>query len=194
MNPNYLYGNFSKHFYCVVLFIQIRHLVLCECDTSLVYLKNLQEKLPDSDLIDFAEWEVCWMRAGNLGQLPHHPLTLPCCCCCCEVDSVLSDSVRPHRWQPTRLPHPGDSPGKNTGVGCHFLLQYTKVKIESEVAQSCPTLSNPMDWSLPGFSIHGIFQAKLLEWGAITFSIFALEKAFFSSWILSLWWKPRELH
>ena len=59
MNPNYLYGNFSKHFYCVVLLIQIRHLVLCECDTSLVYLKNLQEKLPDSDLIDFAEWEVC---------------------------------------------------------------------------------------------------------------------------------------
>ena len=72
----------------------------------------------------------------------------------------MSDSVRPHRRQPTRLPLPSDSPGKNTGVGCHFLLQCTKVKIESEVAQSCWTLSDPMDWSLPGSSIHGIFQAK----------------------------------
>ena len=84
--------------------------------------------------------------------------------------SVMSDSVRPHRRQPTRLPHPWDSPGKNTGVGCHFLLQCMKVKSESEVAQSCPTLCNPMDCSLPGSSIHGIFQAKVLEWGAIAFS------------------------
>ena len=82
----------------------------------------------------------------------------------------MSDSVRPHRQQPTRLPHPWDSPGKNTGVGCHFLLQCMKVKIESEVAQSCPTLSYPMDRSLPGSSIHGIFQARVLEWGAIAFS------------------------
>ena len=59
MNPKYLYGNFSKHFYCVVLLIQIRHLVLCECDNSLVYLKNLQENLPDSDLSDFAKWKLC---------------------------------------------------------------------------------------------------------------------------------------
>ena len=59
------------------------------------------------------------------------------------VASVVSDSVRPHRWQPTRLPRPWDSPGKNTGVGCHFLLQCRKVKIESEVAQSCPTLATP---------------------------------------------------
>ena len=79
----------------------------------------------------------------------------------------MSDSVRPHRWQPTRLPCPWDSPGKNTGVGCHFLLQCMKVKSESEVAQSCPTPSDPMDCSLPGFSVHGIFQAKVLEWGAI---------------------------
>ena len=77
----------------------------------------------------------------------------------------------PHRWQPTRLPHPWDSPGKNTGVGCHFLLQYMKVKSESEVAQSCPTLCNPMDCSLPGSSAHGIFQARVPEWGAIAFSI-----------------------
>ena len=76
----------------------------------------------------------------------------------------------PHRWQPTRLPRPWDSPGKNTGVDCHFLLQCMKVKNESEVAQSCPTLSNPMDCGPPGSSIHGIFQARVLEWGAIAFS------------------------
>ena len=80
----------------------------------------------------------------------------------------MSNSVRPQRWQPTRLPRPWDSPGKNTGVGCHFLLM--KVKSESEVAQSCPTLRDPMDCSLPGFSIHGIFQTSVLEWGAIAFS------------------------
>ena len=73
------------------------------------------------------------------------------------VASVVSDSVWPHRWQPTRLPRPWDSPGKNTGVGCHFLLQCRKVKSESEVAQSCPTPSDPMDCSLPGFPVHGIF-------------------------------------
>ena len=83
----------------------------------------------------------------------------------------MSDSVRPHRWQPTRLPHLRDSPGKSTGVGCHFLLQCMKVKSESEVAQSCPTLSNPMDCSLPGSSVHGIFQARVLEWGAIAFRL-----------------------
>ena len=80
----------------------------------------------------------------------------------------------PHRRQPTRLPRPWDSPGKNPVVGCHCLLQYIKVKSESEVAQSCPTLRNPMNCSLPGSSIHGIFQARVLEWGAITFSILVL--------------------
>ena len=79
----------------------------------------------------------------------------------------MSDSVRPQRWQPTRLPRPWDSPGKNTGVGCHFLLQCMKVKSESEVAQSGLTLSDRMDCSLPGSSVHGIFQARVLEWGAI---------------------------
>ena len=82
----------------------------------------------------------------------------------------MSDSVQPHRWQPTRLPCPWDSPGKNTGVGCHFPLQCIKVESESEVAQSCPTPSDPMDCSPPGSSIHGIFQARVLEWGAIAFS------------------------
>ena len=79
----------------------------------------------------------------------------------------MSNSVQPHRQQPTRLPRPWDSPGKNTGVGCYFLLQCMKVKSESEVAQSCPTLSDPMDCSLPGSSVHGIFQARVLEWGAL---------------------------
>ena len=78
--------------------------------------------------------------------------------------------MRPHRRQPTRLPRPRDSPGKNTGVGCHFLLQCIKVKSESEVTQSCPTLSDPMDCSQSGSSVHGIFQERVLEWGAIAFS------------------------
>ena len=72
--------------------------------------------------------------------------------------------------QPTRLRHSWDSPGKNTGVGCHFLLRCVKVKSEREVTQLCPTLSDPMDCSLPGSSVHGIFQARVLEWGAIAFS------------------------
>ena len=87
-----------------------------------------------------------------------------------EVASVVSDSVQPHRRQPTRLPHPWDSPGKNTGVGFHFLLQCMKVKSESEVTQSCPTLSDSMDCSPPGSSAHGICQARVLEWVAIAFS------------------------
>ena len=91
----------------------------------------------------------------------------------------MSDSVRPHRGQPTRLPRPWGSPGKNTGVGCHFLLQCMKVKRESEVSQSCLTLSDPMDFNLPGSSAHGIFLARILEWGAIAFSI-----SIFSSFIL----------
>ena len=82
----------------------------------------------------------------------------------------MSDSVQPHRQQPTRLPCPWDSPGKNNGVGCHFLLQCMKVKNESEVSQLCLTLRNTMDCSPPGSSAHGIFQARVLEWVAIAFS------------------------
>ena len=82
----------------------------------------------------------------------------------------MSNSLRPHRRQPTRLPRPWDPSGKNTGVGCHFLLQCMKVKSESEAAQSCQTLRDPMDCGLPGSSIHGIFQARVLEWGAIALS------------------------
>ena len=84
--------------------------------------------------------------------------------------AAKSDSVQPHRRQPTRLPHPWDSPGKNTGVGCHVLPQCMKVKSESEVSQSCLTPSDPMDCSLPGSSVHGIRQARVLEWVAIAFS------------------------
>ena len=104
----------------------------------------------------------------------------------------MSDSVRLHRRQPTRLPCPWDSPGKNTGVGCHFLLQCMKVKSESEVAQSCPILHDPMDCSPPGSSVHGIFQARVLEWGATAFSEFysiymfiAREGLFWKSILLS---------
>ena len=78
--------------------------------------------------------------------------------------------MQPQKQQPTRLPRPWDSPGKNTGMGCHFLLQCMKVKSESEVSQSCVTPSDPMDYRLPGSSIHGILQARVLEWGAIAFS------------------------
>ena len=92
------------------------------------------------------------------------------CCYCCYVASVVSNSVRPHRRQPTRLPGPWDSPGKNTGVGCCFLLQCMKVKSESEVDQLCLTLSDPTDFSPPGSSVHGILQARVLEWVAIAFS------------------------
>ena len=83
----------------------------------------------------------------------------------------MSDSMRPHRRQPTRLPCPWDSPGKNSGMGWHFLLQCMEVKSESEVVQLCPTLSDTTDCSLPGSSVHGIFQARVLEWGAIAFSM-----------------------
>ena len=91
-------------------------------------------------------------------------------------------TLRRHRRQPIRLPHPWDSPGKNTGVVCHFLLQCMKVKSEREAAQSCPTLCDPVDCSLPGSSTHGIFQARALEWVAITFSWDPLKKG----WIVSL--------
>ena len=100
----------------------------------------------------------------------------------------MSDPVRPHRRQPTRLPRPWDSPGKNTGVGCHFLLQCMKVKSESEVAQSCSTLCDPTDCSLLGFSAYGIFQARVLEWGAIAFSSSQATHyliMYFITWILN---------
>ena len=113
---------------------------------------------------------ICSFSSFITGRTGLYQIDVFTCCCCCWVASVMSDSVRPPRQQPTRLPCPWDSPGKNTGVGCHFLLQCMKVKSESEVTQSCPTLCDPMDGSPPGSSGHGIFQARLLEWGTIAFS------------------------
>src|SRR5574340_989705 len=95
----------------------------------------------------------------------------------CQVTSVVSDSVRPRRWQPTSLSCPWDSPGKNTGVGCHFLLQCMEGKSESEVAQSCPTPSDPMDCSPPGSSVHGVAQSRArLSDFTFTFHFHALEE------------------
>ena len=82
----------------------------------------------------------------------------------------LCPTLLPPGLQTSRLLCPWDFPGKNTGMGCQFLLQCVKVKSESELAQSCPTLSDPIDYSLPGSSVHGIFQAGVLAWGAIAFS------------------------
>ena len=102
---------------------------------------------------------------------------------------LLSRFSRVRLWQPTRFPCPWDSPGKSTGVGCHFLLQCMKVKSESEIAQSCPTLRDPMDYSLPGSSAHGIFQARVLEWVAIAFSdIYA------TMYEIDSWQKPATQH
>ena len=81
----------------------------------------------------------------------------------------------------TRLPHPWILQARNTGVGCHCLLQCMKVKSESEATQSCPTLRDPTDCSLPGSSIHGIFQARVLEWGAIAFSAYGQYHVLFLS-------------
>ena len=91
------------------------------------------------------QWKKRGREEGNKGRKTglqnEIPIIISCCCC---VTSVSSDSVWPQRWQPTRVPRPWDSPGKNTGVGCHFLLQCMMVKSESEVTQSCPTLCDPM--------------------------------------------------
>ena len=96
-------------------------------------------------------------------------------------------TLRPHRRQPTRLCRPWDSLGKNTGVGCHFLLQRMKVKSESEVTQLCLTLGDAMDCSLPGSPVHGIFQARVLEWGAIAFSKPLLQVLNSIIWVSMLW-------
>ena len=106
--------------------------------------------------------------------------------------SVVSNSVQPHRRQPNRLLCPWDSPGKNTGVGCHFLLQCMKVKSESEVAQLCPTLSNPMDCSLPGSSVHGTFQARVLV--GCHCLLLKCRRPWFNSWVGKIPWRKDRLH
>ena len=108
-----------------------------------------------------------FIMGNQAGQMGCSPLGL----CGCWVASVVSDSVQLHRRQPTRLPRPWDSPGKNTGVGCHFLLQCMKVKSESEVTESCPTLSDPMDcsppWDFPGKSTEVGCHCLLHPWDFI---------------------------
>ena len=105
----------------------------------------------------------------------------------------MSNSVRPHRWQPARFPRPWDSPGKNTGVGCHFLLQCMKMKSESDVAQSCLTLSDPMDCSLPGSSIHGFSRQEYWSGLPLTSPVWAcslldiFEKTVYFSPLFSIW-------
>ena len=138
--------------------------------TFLILKSSLSDlNIATSTFLQFVSW--CYILFHSiilkLCLLKHQSLHV-CCCCCC-VASVVSNSVRPQRRQPTRLPRSWDSPGNNTGVGCHFLLQCMKVKSESEVAQSRLTLSDPMDCGLPGSSVHGIFQARVLEWGAVAF-------------------------
>ena len=127
------------------------------------------------NLMDSLNHYTCLITELELG-----PFILPEICYLLLLLLLLSrfsyDSVRPHRQQPTRLPQRWDSPGKTTGVGCHFLLQCMKVKSESEVAQSTQTLSDPMDWSLLGSSVHGIFQARVLAWVAIAFSKYVDER------------------
>ena len=115
--------------------------------------------------------ELCYGRQNNaVSQMatscPLVPMSAAAAAKSRQSRPTLCDPIR----QPTRLPRPWDSPGKNTGLGCLFLLQCIKVKSESEVAQLCPTLSDPMDCSLPGSSVHGIFRARVVEWGAIAFS------------------------
>ena len=103
-----------------------------------------------------SRWEIPQTKEGYLYSAAAAAKSLQSC-----------PTLRSQRGQPTRLPHPWDSPGKNTGVVCHFLLQCMKGKSENEAAQSWLTLSDPMDCSLPGTSIYGIFQARVLEWVAI---------------------------
>ena len=114
-------------------------------------------------------FELNFVKGGGGVDVSFHPSLPPYAAA--ATKSLQSCPTLCDPIDPTRLPRPWDSPGKNTGVGCHFLLQLMKVKSDSEVAQSCPTLSDPMDWSLPGSSVHGIFQARVLEWGAIAFSV-----------------------
>ena len=157
--------NYHKTQWCIAEYLFQRNKELCSHNKYVHevcrnFIHNSQKLDPTELPLNLCMLEQCYS----------HTMRYCCCCCCCWVTSVMSDSVRPYSRQPTGLPHLWDSPGKNTGVGCHFLLQWMKVKSESEVTQSCLTLWEPMDCSLPGSSVHGIFQARVLEWGAIAFS------------------------
>ena len=149
-------------------------------------------KIPVNEL--FNQGLLLILFVAHLCSFTYVPRCCCYCCCCCWVASVVSDSVWPHRRQPTRLPRPWESPGKNPGVGCHFLLQCMKVKSESKAAQLCLTCSDPLDCNLRGSSVHGIFQARVLEWVAIAFSIYWYYEfsnhyksvgIYYSEWILT---------
>ena len=129
------------------------HLVLPAVNCDNVYEMFLPGKLIRNSVIK--------VSVGNWSSM--HPLSAKSLQSCPTLCDPIDGSPPGSPW---------DSPGKNTGAGCHFLLQCMKVKSESQVAQSYPTLSDPMDCSLPGFSVHRIFQARVLEWGAIAFSVF----------------------
>jgi len=160
----------------------VLHVKFLGCDNSVVAVQSLTcvclfaTPLTAARLSFTVSWSLLKFMSTESEMLSNHLilchplLLLPSIflsCCRCQVISVVSDSVRPHRQQPTRLPRPWDSPGKNTGVGCHFLLQCMKVKSESEVAQSCLTPSDPMDCSLPvspgkstGVGCHCLLQRE----------------------------------
>ena len=110
-------------------------------------------------------------EGGHYNIYLEHTMSLPAAAAAAKLLQSCPTLCDPIDGSPPGSPRPWDSPGKNTGVDCHFLLQCMKVKSESEVAQSCPTLSDPMDCSLPGSSVHGTFQARVLEWGATVFSM-----------------------
>ena len=122
--------------------------------------------------LDMGEIFTPWKLAKATNQGPFFSLAVAAA----KSHQLCPTLCDPIDGSPAGSPVPWDSLGKNTGVGCHFLLQCRKVKSESEVAQSCPTLRDPMDHSLPGSSVHGILQARVLEWVAIAFSVFSLRE------------------
>ena len=150
------------------------HTVTLISHASKVTLKILQARLQQ-----YVKRELPDVEGGNVGleEISGFPGGSDSKECACNAGAAAVKSLQscltlcdPKDGSPPGSPRPWYSPGKNTGVGCHFLLQCMKVKSESEVAQSCPTLSDPMDSSPPGSSVHRIFQARVLEWGAIAFS------------------------
>ena len=129
-----------------------------------------------SYLLEYFSWLIKFKMLLLDISFPWDNAVYNLCVHACSVISVVSDSLWPHGPWPGRLLCPRDSPGKNTVVGCHFLLQWQSMKWSecSEVAQSCPTPCDPLDCSLPGSSVHGIFQARVLVWVAVSFSNYKL--------------------
>ena len=144
-------------FYIVLLVYSCHHFLIPFASVRSIWFLSF--------IVPIFAWNIPWLSLISWRDL---------CCCWAVAKSLQSCLTLCDPTDPTRLLCPWDSPGKNTGVGCHFLLQCMKVKSESEVAQSFPTLSDSVVCSLPGSSVHGIFQARTLEWGAIAFSVFPI--------------------